>query len=227
MNVLIIAAHPDDEILGCGGTMARHVSSGDSVAVEILAEGVTSRDERRSRDSRTRELGDLRSAALQANAVLGVRNVRLHDLPDNRMDSLPLIDVVKLVEEIVREREPDIVYTHHGGDLNIDHRVTARAVLTACRPLPGARVRRILSFEVPSSTEWQAPASAEAFMPAWFNDISDTLELKLKALDAYASEMRAWPHARSVEAVSHLARWRGASVGRSAAEAFTLLRQID
>jgi LmbE family N-acetylglucosaminyl deacetylase len=227
MNVLIIVAHPDDEILGCGGSMARHVRGGDSVAVEILAEGITSRDAQRSRGSRTRELGELRSAALHANAILGVRDVRLHDLPDNRMDSMPLIEVVKKVEEIVRERAPDIIYTHHGGDLNVDHRVTARAVLTACRPLPGARVRRILSFEVPSSTEWQAPAPTEVFMPAWFNDISDTLELKLKALDAYASEMRTWPHARSIEAVTHLARWRGASVGRSAAEAFTLLRQID
>lgn len=227
MNVLIIAAHPDDEVLGCGGTIARHARSGDSVAVEILAEGITSRDARRSRSSRAEDLKDLRTAAVEANAILGVREVRLHDLPDNRMDTLPLIDVVKKIEEIVNEREPDVIYTHHTGDLNVDHRITARAVLTACRPLPDTRVRRILSFEVPSSTEWQAPIPAEVFVPAWFNDITDTLDAKLRALGAYAAEMRPWPHARSVEAVAHLARWRGASIGKAAAEAFSLMRQID
>ena len=142
------------------------------------------------------------------------------------MDSIDLLDVVKEVEKKNEELKPDVVVTHHGGDLNIDHRIIHQAVITACRPQPGQTVKRILSFEVPSSTEWQSPSSGNPFVPNWFEDISDTLELKIKALEAYESEMRKWPHARSIKALEHLARWRGASVGAEAAEAFMLVREI-
>ena len=226
MKYLIIAAHPDDEVLGCGGSMAKWSRDGSEVHVLIMAEGITSRDKSRYREVRQKELSHLAKSANKAGEILGVQSVELLDFPDNRMDSIDLLDVVKEVEKKNEELKPDVVVTHHGGDLNIDHRVIHQAVITACRPQPGQTVKRILSFEVPSSTEWQSPSSGNPFVPNWFEDISDTLELKIKALEAYESEMRKWPHARSIKALEHLARWRGATVGAEAAEAFMLVREI-
>jgi LmbE family N-acetylglucosaminyl deacetylase len=224
MQVLVVAAHPDDEILGCGGAIARHARAGDEVHVVIMAEGLTSRDPKRDTAAAGDALDSLAGIAREANAKLGARSVTLHRLPDNRMDSVDLLDVVKLVEGEVRRVQPEIVYTHHAGDLNIDHRLVNESVLTACRPQPGQTVRTILFFEVPSSTGWRA--GGEVFAPDWYIDIADTLELKLQALACYAGEMRAWPHARSIQALEHLARWRGASVGLDAAEAFMLGRHL-
>lgn len=227
MRALIVASHPDDEVLGCGGTIARHAIAGDDVRVLILAEGVTSRDKSRKRKMRSLELTALSKAAGKANKILGVKKLALCDLPDNRMDTVALLDIVKIIEELINEFKPLIIYTHHAGDLNIDHRRTHEAVVTACRPCPGCPVEELLFFEVPSSTEWQTPASSgSVFAPNWFVDVSQTLELKRKALEAYASEMRSWPHPRSIDAVMHLARWRGACAGFEAAEAFMLGRKI-
>ena len=150
----------------------------------------------------------------------------LLDLPDNRLDSLDRLDLIKRIEESIDRHQPQVVYVHHSGDVNVDHRRLHEAVVTACRPTPGHSVRRLLSFEVASSSEWQPPGSAPAFQPNWFVDISAQWARKRKALVAYASEMRPWPHARSVEALEHIARWRGAQVGVEAAEAFCLLRQL-
>jgi len=226
-NVLVIAAHPDDEVLGCGGSIARHAAAGDAVHVAILAEGVTSRGAVRDRAKRRGELGRLARAAQLANRMLGVKSLEMLAFPDNRLDSIDRLDLVKAVERIVKRRRPAIVYTHHAGDVNIDHRLIHEAVITACRPVPGHPVRTILAFEVASSTEWQPAGSAPAFRADWFVDISATLGAKLKALAAYRSEMRPWPHARSIKALEHLARWRGASVGVEAAEAFMLARTVQ
>ncbi len=226
MKYLVIAAHPDDEVLGCGGSMAKRAKEGHEVHVLILAEGVTSRDKQRDRASRTVALSILAKSAKRATDILGVASVELLDYPDNRMDSVDLLDLVKPVEKIIAKLKPDVVMTHHAGDLNLDHQITHQVVITACRPQPEQSVKRILSFEVPSSTEWQSPLSGNLFVPNWFEDISDTLELKIKALEAYESEMREWPHARSIKALEHLARWRGPSVGVKAAEAFMLIREI-
>ncbi|HKP95122.1 MAG TPA: PIG-L deacetylase family protein [Fibrobacteria bacterium] len=223
-TVLVVAAHPDDEVLGCGATMAAHARKGDRVHVLILAEGLTSRDPERNRGSRAGGLSRLARAARKAHSILGVSGTTLEAFPDNRMDSVPLLDVVKVIESRIAAVRPDVIYTHHAGDLNIDHRVVHQAVATACRPLPGTALRSLLCFEVPSSTEWQIQSPASAFAPNWHVDVTDTLALKLKALKAYASEMRPWPHSRSLEAVEHLARWRGASAGWDAAEAFMLGR---
>ena len=225
-RVLIVAAHPDDEVLGCGGAIARHVDSGDQVQVLIVAEGSTSRQKVRDRAQVRDELSALTKAAQAAGSILGAASVELLDLPDNRLDSLDRLDLIKLIEERVDNYQPGSVYVHHAGDVNIDHRRLHEAVVTACRPTPGHVVRRLLSFEVVSSTEWQSSGSAPAFQPNWFVDISDQWERKREALEAYSSEMRSWPHARSFEAVEHLARWRGAQVGVEAAEAFCLLRQL-
>ena len=225
-SVLVIAAHPDDEVLGCGGSIARHSDAGDEVQVLIVAEGSTSRQQERDRNQVKGELSALANAAQKAGSILGASGVELLDLPDNRLDSLDRLDLIKRIEVCIERHQPECVYVHHAGDVNVDHRRLHEAVVTACRPSPGHVVRRVLSFEVASSTEWQPPGSAPSFQPNWFIDISDQWQRKRKALEAYSSEMRDWPHARSLEAVEHLARWRGAQVGVEAAEAFCLLRQL-
>ena len=225
-KVLVVAAHPDDEVLGCGGTIACHADAGDQVQVLIVAEGATSRQQQRDRDKATDELSILALAAQQAGVILGVHGVELLDLPDNRLDALERLDLIKLIEERITCYQPQVVYVHHAGDVNVDHRRLHEAVITACRPTPGQPVRRLLSFEVASSTEWQPPGSAPSFQPNWFVDITTQWPRKREALAAYASEMRSWPHARSIEALEHLARWRGSQVGVEAAEAFCLLRQL-
>lgn len=225
-TVLVVAAHPDDEVLGCGGTIARHAQAGDTVHVLILAEGATSRSQSRDRDQHQDLLSTLAQAAQRAGQILGATSVRLHDFPDNRMDRCDLLDIVKVVELAVAQFQPNIVYTHHAGDVNIDHQRTHAAVVTAVRPLPTSAVKTLLFFEVASSTEWQPPGSAPSFAPNWFVNITETLERKRQALQAYEAEMRPWPHARSHPALEHLARWRGASVGVEAAEAFMTGRHL-
>ena len=225
-NILVIAAHPDDEVLGCGGTIARHADSNDQVQILIVAEGSTSRELKRDRHQARDEISGLAEAAKTAGLILGAKSVELLDLPDNRLDSLDRLDLIKLIEERVNYHQPECVYVHHSGDVNVDHRRLHEAAVTACRPTPGHKVKRLLSFEVASSTEWQPPSSGKIFHPNWFVDISDQWERKREALIAYTSEMRPWPHARSIEAIEHLARWRGAQVGVEAAEAFSLLREL-
>ena len=225
-SILFVAAHPDDEVLGCGGTIARHADAGDQVQVLIVAEGATSRQLQRNRNQATGELSALAQAAQRAGAILGSQGVDLLDLPDNRLDSLDRLDLIKQIEQRIARHQPQVVYVHHAGDVNVDHRLLHEAVVTACRPTPRQPVQRLLSFEVASSTEWQPPGSAPPFQPNWFVDISAQWPRKREALAAYASEMRPWPHARSLEALEHLARWRGAQVGVEAAEAFCLLRQL-
>lgn len=225
-TVLVVAAHPDDEVLGCGATIARHAARGDRVHVVILAEGATSRALRRDRGASASSLSRLADCARRAGRILGAHSVALEDFPDNRLDSVDLLDLVKVVEQHAARVAPDVVYTHHAGDLNVDHRRVHEAVVTTFRPLPRASARRLLLFEVPSSTEWQPPGSRAPFEPNCFVDATRTLSLKLRALRAYAPEMRAFPHPRSLRAVEHLARWRGASAGLAAAEAFVVARDV-
>ena len=225
MTTLVVAAHPDDEVLGCGASIYKWATAGDDVHVLILAEGITSRDISLESNAIS-ALDELAEAARAASRILTVSSLSLHDFPDNSMDTVRFLDIVKIVETFVSKLTPNVVVTHHVGDLNIDHRITHNAVLTACRPVPGCCVKRILCFETPSATEWQSPVFNQPFTPNWFEDVSQTFDVKLKALEAYESEMRNWPHSRSIESVQNLARWRGASVGVEAAEAFMLIRQI-
>ena len=224
VKVLVVAAHPDDEALGCGGTIAKHAVGGDEVVVVFLADGVTSRQ---PSTDHTAGISRRQNAARSAASILGIRDVRFGDLPDNRLDTVPMLSIARVVEAIIREVGPTTVYTHYAHDLNVDHRLVHEAVMTAVRPQPGSGIATVLTFETPSSTEWRSPQSAPAFSPNWFADITDTLDVKLLALDAYEEEMRPWPHVRSREAVEHLARWRGATIGRQAAEAFVLARHVE
>jgi N-acetylglucosamine malate deacetylase 1 len=223
-SVLILAAHPDDEVLGCGGTIVKLAREGAKVCVAFLADGVFSRGGDRS--MKRDELNARQIAAEKACGILGAKVVAFGGFPDNRMDSIALLDIVKAIEPLVDQYRPDTVFTHHAGDLNIDHRRTHEAVVTACRPQKGHPVKRLLCFEVPSSTEWQIPGSAPAFAPNWFVDVSATFESKVAALNIYAAELRDWPHPRSQRGVEHLAKWRGATIGVDAAEAFILGREI-
>lgn len=223
---MVVVAHPDDEVLGCGGTMARLAGEGSDVHVLILSEGITSRARVRDRAAAAPALAGLKHSAQRANAVLGAASVRICDFPDNRMDSCDLLDVVKLIEDEVMNRRPQLVFTHHHSDLNVDHRAVHEAVNTACRPLPEQPVRQLLFFEVASSTEWGTSRARAVFSPNYFYNIEHYLDRKIAALQEYASEMRVFPHARSLPAVEHLARWRGATVGCAAAEAFEVGRSI-
>lgn len=221
MTVLVVGAHPDDETLGAGATVARLTRSGREVHWLLLGEGTTSRS-----DGAEPELLQAQwESCAAAAAVLGVSDVRRGDLPDNKFDTVPMLEVAKLVESAVESLRPTLVLTHHRGDLNIDHRVTHDAVLVATRPIPGTSVRTVMSFEVPSSTEWGFEPST-SFAPNVFIDVTEYLEQKLDALSRYETEIREPPHARAIEASRALARFRGASSGTHAAEAFQLVRSL-
>ena len=223
-SILVVAAHPDDEILGCGGVVASHAAEGDTVHVLIVAEGATSRDSLRDRSTMEPDLARLKAAASRAATLVGAEAPRMLGLPDNRLDSFPLLDIIKPVEAVIEAFAPEVVYTHHAGDLNVDHRIVHQAVVTACRPLPGSPVRAIYAFETMSSTEWQT--AGDPFRPHRWVNIEPFLRCKRRALEAYAEEMRPFPHARSFEAVEALARVRGASAGLNAAECFMVVREI-
>ena len=224
--VLVVAAHPDDEVLGCGGAMARHAARGDAVHILILGEGAMARHATRTKGARS-EIEQLRRAAHRAARVVGARQLVLESFPDNRFDTVPLLDLIKAIERVKASVGPEIVYTHHGGDVNIDHRRVHEAVLTACRPRPRESVKRLLAFEVLSSTEWAHTVGTGAFRPDWYVDISKTLGKKLAACRAYRQEFRSFPHPRSLEAVETLARQRGVTAGLRRAEAFMTIRHIE
>lgn len=225
-TVLVVAAHPDDEVLGCGGTLARLADEGYKTHILLMADGESSRDTNAKQSSVAGIVAARSSAASAACKILGCTSVEVLALPDNRLDGMELLDLIKKIEAFVQRYQPTIALTHHAGDVNVDHRVIHDAVISACRPLPEHPVKELLFFEVPSSTEWRPPGSAKAFNPNWFFDISSTLERKLEALKAYGDELRAFPHPRSLKAVAALAQWRGATVGVEAAEAFILGRKI-
>ncbi len=225
MNILVVAAHPDDEVLGCGGSMARLSEEGHDVYVCILGEGVTSRYAKGATAS-NKALKMLHEQGLQVMRMLGAQDLMLYHLPDNQFDTVPLLDVIKIIEKVIEQVRPEVVYTHCGSDLNIDHSVVHRAVITATRPVSGHRVTDIYAFEVPSSTEWSFQQFSPMFGPNVFVDISRTLDKKLKAMELYQGEARPFPHPRSSEALRNLARRWGIVAGIEAAEAFELVRSI-
>lgn len=218
-TILCIAAHPDDEALGCGGTLAKHAADGDDVHIVFLADGVGARGSKLG-------LAQREAAAKKAAETLGAEQIRFLSMPDNQLDTVSLLEVVQAVEKEIAEIEPHIIYTHHAGDLNIDHKITAQAVMTACRPLPGSKLEAIYAFEVLSSTGWDQPNTANVFIPQHFVEITEQFDQKIKALECYGMEMRDFPHARSYEAVEALAVHRGSHVGVARAEAFMTLRSL-
>lgn len=227
MKILIVAAHPDDEVLGCGGTIARLARDGHEVYIAILGEGITSRYERRQEQEAEKPLiEELHTRSREVGRYLSVKDIFLFSLPDNRFDTVPLLDIIKMVENLIGNLQPDVIYTHHSGDLNIDHQIVHRAVLTAARPLKSCPVKEIYAFEVPSSTEWAFQQFEPVFRPNVFVDIGETLEIKVQAMQLYESEARPFPHPRSPEALRAIARRWGSMIGVEAAEAFQLIRSV-
>lgn len=218
-TIAVIAAHPDDEVLGCAGAIALHRQQGDKVHVIFMTDGEQARIIQASRP-------DCRQAAARAAlAALDVHSVQFFNFPDNAMDAVPLLQIVQKLETTLITLQPDTIYTHFGHDLNIDHRLTYQAVLTACRPQPGQLVKAIYCFEVPSSTEWSA-RTAPAFQPQLFVDISNVLDQIQASLMCYSTELRPWPHSRSLPAIQARQKYRGSQAGVAAAEAFMIEREI-
>jgi len=218
-NILIVAAHPDDEVLGCGGTMARHAEMGDQVYVVFMTNGVG------SRDVSNKEIKSRQEAARNAANILGIFSIKFFDFPDNKMDSIPLIEIIQSIEDIVEELQPKIIYTHHIGDLNIDHQLTHKAVLTACRPIPESSVQEIYTFEVLSSTDWSF-STIDSFNPNYFIEITSYIDKRSAALEAYNIELRQAPHSRSLNHIDSIAKFRGNTVGVDMAEAFMVVRKL-
>jgi LmbE family N-acetylglucosaminyl deacetylase len=218
-TVLVVAAHSDDEALGCGGTIAKHVDNGDDVFVVFMTDGVGARGSSDGSDER-------HTASDKALSLLGVKKAYRFDFPDNQMDSVPLLSVAKSVETVLSDVSPNIVYTHFSGDLNVDHQITHKAVMTACRPQSWCSVKEIYCFEVLSATEWNSK-SISAFIPQKIVDISAQWKRKTDALACYHEEMRQAPHSRSIECVKALACLRGATHGVDKAEAFFVERIVS
>jgi len=218
-NILIVAAHPDDEVLGCGGTISRLINEGYEVFTIILGEGITSRNY--SSKLKKKELQELKNQMYKANKILGVRKVFNFNLKDNQLDTIPLLEIVKKIEKIKNEIKPEIIFTHYKNDLNIDHKITYDAVITATRPVIDEPVKTIYSFEILSSTEWNYPLS---FSPNFFFDITKTISKKIEAMKIYKSEIRDFPHPRSLEGIKLNAKMWGLKAGLKFAEAFQLVR---
>ncbi|MBF0558393.1 MAG: PIG-L family deacetylase [Nitrospirae bacterium] len=222
-KILVVAAHPDDEILGCGGTIARLAGEGCEAYSLILGEGITSRDDKRVRGKRSEDIKQLKGQISRADKIVGIKKVFAYDLPDNRFDTVALLDIIKIIESVMNTIKPDIIFTHYKRDLNIDHQLTYQAAITAARPSAEESVREIYSFEIPSSTEWGFPLS---FSPDVFFDIENTLKLKLKAMAEYKTELKDFPHPRSLKGITMNAGQWGMKIGLRYAEAFECVRVI-
>lgn len=220
MKHLVLAAHPDDEVLGCGGTMAKRIKEGDEVTVAILTDGAVTRYKKGMAKV-------LKTNAAECAKALGVSKIIFKNLPNQLLDAMPITKVIKEIEEIIEETAPDMVYTHDKGDLNRDHAVVYEATLVAARPLPGCKIKGLFTYFVPSSSEYNDVDEKSVFIPNVFVDINQTIDKKIKAFMYYKSEARPYPHPRSPEALRVYAKRWGIQAGVEYAEAFRLIRGIE
>jgi LmbE family N-acetylglucosaminyl deacetylase len=227
-RILLVVAHPDDELLGCGATMHRLIHEHNcTIKVVILGEGITARSEKRDVDKWKKELELHRENIKKAQTSIGYKDVSIHDFPDNRFDTVALLDIVKIIEKEKASFSPEVIFTHHGGDVNIDHQRTFEAVITACRPMENETVHTIISFETFSGTEWRASSDPKHFIPNLFYEINDKgLQAKIKGMESYEFERRAYPHPRSPESLKIAAQRWGIVIGKQYAEAFCVIRMI-
>lgn len=235
MKILVIVAHPDDEVLGMGGTITKYVKKGHRVKIVIMATGIFSRRSSEHTNSTgykvdedilekmAKQVQNLQKDAIKASRIMGVKDIEFFDFPDNEMDKISNLEITKKIESEIDEFRPDLVFTHSQYDINIDHRIIYNATITATRPFSKFRVKDVISFEVPSSTEWYFPSK---FSPNMFIDINKELPTKIKALSAYKTEIKDFPHPRSVEGLEVIAKHWGTVSGFNAAEAFYLVRQL-
>lgn len=227
MNVLVIGAHPDDEILGPGGTLVKHKMNGDDIYSCILCEHVTARKNKPEHEEFLKQVHE-------AANIIGIKDTMFFDFPNIKMNVIPMLDLVQSIEKSIVKFKPEVVYTHHVGDLNDDHKIVFNATMAAIRlperrnikELPTNLIKEVLCYEVPSSTEWSAPLPEFIFMPNVFVNIKETFKLKIKAIQQYAEIVKEYPHPRSIENLEALAKYRGAQSGFELAEAFMLVRGL-
>ncbi|HET6225874.1 MAG TPA: PIG-L family deacetylase [Bacteroidia bacterium] len=228
-KIMIVVAHPDDELLGLGATMNKLIHEYSvKTHLVILGEGITSRSDQRNVEEWKKELEIHKKNIHAAKDCIGYHSVSIYDFPDNRFDSVALLDIVKVIEKEKQGFSPEIIFTHHGGDLNVDHQKTFEAVITATRPMSQEKVTTIIAFETPSGTEWRASTDPRHFVPNLFFEVSEkNVNAKIKGMEFYEFERRPYPHPRSPEALKIQAQRWGVAVGKSYAEAFVLVRSIN
>lgn len=228
-KILVVVAHPDDELLGLGATMHKLIKSYScEIRVVILGEGITSRSDNRDTQKWAESLRIHKENIESARKAIGYVSAGVYDFPDNRFDTVALLDIIKVIEREKEEFQPSVIFTHHGGDVNIDHQRTFEAVITATRPLENENVTTIISFETPSGTEWRAATDPKHFIPNFFVEVSENdVDAKIKGMESYEFEKRAYPHPRSPEALKIQAQRWGIVVGKNYAEAFSIVRTIN
>ena len=221
-TILVIVAHPDDEVLGCGGTIIKYRNEGKKIFLLTMTDGVSSREKMDNTDSKNRK-----KACQQAAKIMGITKIFFNNLYDNELDIISNLKLTKIIEKVIKKVKPNTVITHYNNDLNIDHRKVSNAAITACRPKINNKVNKILFFEVLSSTEWNINSKKKNhFLPNWYEDISKTFKKKMRALECYKTELRKFPHSRSKKGVKILSQYRGMASGYKNAEAFILGRKI-
>ncbi|MDO5978847.1 PIG-L deacetylase family protein [Flavivirga spongiicola] len=228
-KILVVVAHPDDELLGLGASMHKLIKKYNcKIRAVILGEGITSRADQHDTNKWKEELKQHKQNIEEAVSQIGYESVGIYDFPDNRFDSVALLDIIKIVEKEKREFQPEVIFTHHGGDVNIDHQKTFEAVITATRPMDHEKVKTIITFETPSGTEWRASSDPRHFTPNFYISVSEKdIEAKIRGMESYKFEKREFPHPRSPKALTILAQQRGVSVGKNYAEAFCIIRSIN
>ena len=219
-KILVVAAHPDDEVLGCGGTLNQNKNK--IIQILFLSDGVSSRGENLNNEIKSRK-----NSAIKFSKTISKLKPIFLNFPDNSFDRVKFLDIVQEIEKVIQKFKPDTILTHSSSDLNIDHQITHKAVMTACRPQPNFCVKEIYSFETLSATHWQSPSMKNVFNPNYFVGVSDFMDKKIKALQCYDNEMREAPHARSYESVENLSKFRGSLVGVKNAEAFCVERIVE
>ena len=236
MKVLVIVAHPDDEVLGMGGTLRKLSVKNHDIKVVFLATGIAARRSDKFRNETKYEINKtlikkmeeqikkLRLDAKRALKILGIKNIEFFDFPDNEMDMVSNLEITKTIENIIKKFKPDVIYTHTKNDINVDHRAIFNATITATRPNTRVNVKKVICFEVPSSSEWNF---GDTFSPNIFVDIKRELSYKKKAIQAYKTELKKFPHPRSVNSLDIIAKRWGTVSGFEASEAFELIRELD
>jgi LmbE family N-acetylglucosaminyl deacetylase len=219
MKVLVIAPHPDDEVLGCGGTIARYTSVREEVCLCVVTRAYPP-------EWPEDEIPRRKQEVLTANRILGIRKTDFLDFPAVKLDTISQKELADSISRVIDEIKPEVVYLPHRGDVNKDHRLVFEAAMVATRPKSAPSIKKVLCYEVLSETDWAAPFADSVFLPNVFVDISGTLETKLKAMSEYKLELKEFPHPRSLETITALAKMRGATTGVEAAEAFMLIREV-
>jgi len=218
-KILVVAAHPDDEIIGCGGTLLKHIYNKDDVFVVYASDGESSRVNGKNKILKRKK------QAKDVAKIAKIKKIFFLDYPDNQMDKINLLKISKSISLIVDKIKPDIIYTHHYNDLNIDHRITFEATMVACRPIKKKNVTEIYSFEILSSSEWYGRKDSN-FKPNVYVDINAFFEKKLDLMKIYKDEIMPTPHPRSLRSITSKAASRGSEVSVLYAEAFELIRII-